>query len=652
MTSTTNYLTGTATDWTQDDTSLTTIKNPRVTSQQKILYDYYYTSSKIIRTEFTYAAISDYSGNTKEIREYDFSGALRRRTALYYLHEAISGYISLHILDRVRETLIYNGAGTLAAKSQVIYDDPALSIYEAPNAIRHDAAYGPAYRTRGLPSSVKRWYDLTQDLYVTTTMKYDECGNVCEITDPGLNITYTEYWLSAADNAHAFPLRVTNPLGHQAYATYSYKSGVPLTRTDPNGKVTTIQYDNRDRAVQVQKPSGGKKFIAYSDRAFCQYMCGPSDMPYATITEEITSTTSRDYRVQVDVMGRIDETTIFDGGGNIKTDTKYDAFHQVTGVTVYRDDEPEPDPQTTYSYSAPGYLGTATAPDRSSISYGYDKNRVTAGADNGFLRRYTYQEDGKVSQVREEDGNNQLNVDTNYAYDTMGRLITITQGVQTRSFTYDALGRLKSETHPENGTTTYTYDANSNLLTRTDARGITTTNEYDDLNRVTLRYYSDGTPSVSYFYDSHPAGSPIVIRNAVGRLTRVTTTTSGVVVTNYYGYCNCSAVETESTVITDGTTKTYTTSYGYDYLGQLTTISYPNGKIVTYTRDDKGREIKVSSTVLGQPADYVSSAEYLGPRGELTHVNYGTYWITQSIYTYSPYTLRLTNLQTLGLNLS
>ena len=478
-------------------------------------------------------------------------------------------------------------------------------------------------------------------------MKYDECGNVRETKDGRLNTTAAQYYLSAADNAYAFLLRVTNPLGHQVNATYSYKSGVPLTRTDANGKVTTMLYDTRDRVVQVQKPSGGKKFIVYSDRAFCQYMCGPSDIPYATITEEITSTTSRDYRVQVDVMGRVDETTIFDSGGNIKTNTEYDAFQQPYQVDQYRDGQSHA--YRYYSYGAPGYLGSVTAPDQSWISYGYDRNYVSATADNGFRRRYTYQEDGKVSQVREEDGNNQLTLNTNYAYDALGRLLTITQGVQTRSFTYDALGRLKSETHPESGTTTYTYDANSNLLTRTDARGVTTSNTYDALNRVTLRSYSDGTPSVSYFYDSQPTGSPITIQNPVGRLTRVTTTTSGVAVTNYHSYCNCSSVEREATVIIDGTTKTYTTSYAYDYLGQLTSITYPNGKIVTTTRDSKGREIKVSSTVLGQPADYVKSAAYLGPRGELTQVDH-TIW--QSTYTYSPYTLRLTDLYTLGVSLS
>ena len=137
----------------------------------------------------------------------------------------------------------------------------------------------------------------------------------------------------------------------------------------------------------------------------------------------------------------------------------------------------------------------------------------------------------------------------------MGRLTTVVQGVQVRSFTYDDLGRLLTETHPETSTTSYSYDANGNILSRTDARGIVTTFTYDELNRVTQKSYSDGTPSVSYYYDSQPSGSPIATINPIGRLTKITRTVSGVTASTYYSYCNCSSVTQEATVINDGTAK-------------------------------------------------------------------------------------------------
>ena len=109
-------------------------------------------------------------------------------------------------------------------------------------------------------------------------------------------------------------------------------------------------------------------------------------------------------------------------------------------------------------------------------------------------------------------------------------------------------------------------------------------------------------------------------------------------------------------MITDGTTRTYITSYAHNYLGGITSITYPNGKIVIYGRDGQGRETSVSSTISGQNIAYVHSAAYLGPQGGLTKVQYGIKYSYSNFYVetnlaYSS-SLQLATLQTLGLNLS
>ena len=504
-------------DWTQDNESLATILNPRVTSAEKVLKAASGGATKVVRTEFTYASTTDYSGNVKEIREYSFAGSLRRRTQLIYLHEWNSSYIARNIIDRVAQSLVYDGSGTLVSKAVASYDEFS-PLYSAAGAIRHDASFGPTFLTRGLPTIVRRWYDVTNNLSVATVTKYDECGNPREAIDARNYTTFTEYWLSSADNAYAFPLRVTNPKGHVTRATWSYSSGVVLTRTDANSKVTSMAYDNYDRIVLVTRPDGGTRSYTYMDTVLCQY----NQTPYVEITQAVTSTTSRTERAKVDVMGRPMESSLLDPGGTIKQVKTWGASDQLSASTQpYREGQtsyatnyyllgPELSRHGRHRRTAAGFPTCMTSTRRPSPT-------PTARSAAPRTRRTA-----RSARCVEEDGYGQLTVETNYSYDTLGRLVTITQGVQTRTFTYDALGRLKTETHPESGTTTYTYDANSNLLTRTDARG----NDH----RIQLRRaqpgdaaktYSDGTPSVDYFYDSQPAGSPITISNPVGRLTKV-----------------------------------------------------------------------------------------------------------------------------------
>ena len=49
---------------------------------------------------------------------------------------------------------------------------------------------------------------------------------------------------------------------------------------------------------------------------------------------------------------------------------------------------------------------------------------------------------------------------TNYKYDALGNLTLVTQGNQTRSFSYSSVGRLLSASNPESGVIDYEYDAN------------------------------------------------------------------------------------------------------------------------------------------------------------------------------------------------
>jgi RHS repeat-associated protein len=143
---------------------------------------------------------------------------------------------------------------------------------------------------------------------------------------------------------------------------------------------------------------------------------------------------------------------------------------------------------------------------------------------------------------------------TLYTYNTLGNLTAVTQNAQpggtqqTRSFSYDKLGRMLSETNPETGTTTYTYDtvtitgcsstSSGDLVLRTDAMGNKTCYKYDALHRVTDITYPAGsyaaiTHEKHFVYDTTPLpgylaynGTNITMQNTKGRLVRAYTGTS------------------------------------------------------------------------------------------------------------------------------
>jgi RHS repeat-associated protein len=177
---------------------------------------------------------------------------------------------------------------------------------------------------------------------------------------------------------------------------------------------------------------------------------------------------------------------------------------------------------------------------------------------------------------------------TFYSYDALGNLLQVAQGQQTRTYTYDSLGRVTSACIPETAgkCSSATYTDFGAAKTTTDPRNVTTTFGFDSLNHVNDVTYSDGTPEVKFTYgaagaanngagrlisSSDGTGSKSYQYDAMGRKTQVSTTLGGNNYVTKYSYSSgqlSSITYPSASATTSGTQVTY----NYDAIGRLNTV--------------------------------------------------------------------------------
>jgi RHS repeat-associated protein len=271
---------------------------------------------------------------------------------------------------------------------------------------------------------------------------------------------------------------------------------------------------------------------------------------------------------------------------------------------------------TSYSVNTANAAAVTTVTDQNSVTHQNATDRL-----------------GRLNQVVEGG-----TYTTQYAYDLLDNLTTVTQGAVVRNFTYSSLGRLLTADNPETRdpqhptrTIAYTYDNNGNLTARTDTRlSQMTTAPYDALNRITSKTYTPGTaqptPAVVYCYDGNasvngaacPTATPVIPFR--GRLKSVSSSAS---TTTYLGYDFLGRI-TGSRQTTGGVN--YDFSYGYNLLGTLTSIGYPNSnRVVTSAFDNAGRVTSVTGAVgTGTPTTYatVPSNSSFAPHGAIQTLNF------------------------------
>ncbi len=271
--------------------------------------------------------------------------------------------------------------------------------------------------------------------------------------------------------------------------------------------------------------------------------------------------------------------------------------------------------------------------DGSYSTFSYSGNCTTATDPAGISRKSCADGLGRLTQAFENP--TLLNYETDYTYNLLNQLTQVSQGSQTRGYTYDGMGRLTISTTPEAGTvcigtvSSGTCNQNGynsfNLVTSsTDARGVATNYTYDTLNRLTQASYNvgstgvTGTPTVSYTYGtssgSNNNGRLISLSDGFGTNSEV------------YTYDILGRLTQLSKVVSS---TTFNIGYGYNLANEVTQITYPSGRVVQQGFDAIGRlcgvAASVNSTCSSITTPYVTIPSLTGynSASQLLTLNYG-----------------------------
>lgn len=327
----------------------------------------------------------------------------------------------------------------------------------------------------------------------TTTITYDNSGNVLTRTAPGQSSSYVYDKLG----------RKTSETLAGSTTTYTYDKASNLETVTDSGGTTTYTYDDINRLIGVRSPTAttGTDITGY------RYVDPDSPTGNATITAHLLGLDTGNGRIKqsIDTSGKLREVLVTNAGG---TQTLKAAW--------------------SYTGDNDADSGTAAGP-QGMISGSTLQNGGTAATVEG--RIYGYTAANQVGSVAEVSGAS-TTATTTYTYDSSGnrlsRVRTPTSGSPaTTTYAYNMVNQLCWQANvasangcgtPPTGATSYTYDKAGNQLTG----GATPTTTWDAKGRLATLGSAATTILSPNNNEITGLGSDIYRNNAVG-LAQITT---------------------------------------------------------------------------------------------------------------------------------
>jgi len=558
-------------------------------------YQNYYQISSINDQASTYSPASTVSYT------YDSNGYVQTETSgegreIYYVHNSIG-----------QETSRTEGYGTAQARTIATTWDTS---YHVPDEIDEpNLKTNFTYYTGGLLKQLVQTDTTTQTIPYPTAGEtrtwnytYYSSGLLDTVEGPfgsGDTVTY-------AYNTNGYVNTVQDQLGHTTTITSWNGFGQPLSSTDPNGIVTNYTYDLRDRLKTITRdPTGVNSTtqFTYDNAGQIQVITLPdsSTLTYAYDTaHRLTSVTNN--------LGQSIDYTLNAMGGRMETDVKSSSGGIAKKQLATFD-------ELNRVLQDIGAISTEVT------AHAYDKDNNEVSTTDPRLKVYGHAFDALNRLYQETDPNGHV---TTTGYDGQNRPISVTDArSHVTSYVRDGFGDIIQQVSPDTGTTTMYYDALGDMTKKVDARGVETDYTYDTKGRVLTRSISGtSAENVAFTYDTVVSG-----QSNIDRLTQVSDPSGSTTFSNDA----LGRVSNEARTIQS---QTYNTGFTYDAAGRVLTMTYPSGRIVTYTRNAVGQisAVKTKQTSGSASVTVLSGAAYKAFYGPLSGFTFGNNVVLAQTY--------------------
>jgi RHS repeat-associated protein len=483
---------------------------------------------------------------------------------------------------------------------------------------------------------------------VTEALAYDAFGNVNSDTVTGVNMTgrvTTTNWGTTGQ----FPMSVTDPTNATTQYNYNFSYGKKSSATDPNGIVTSWQYDGFGRRSQETRPDGTYTQWTYYNCA--SYIgCPLGSGTYGlNILHNLYNTngTTQSYGIDFrDAVGRelVNLQIMMNGSTYSRNEQRYDSLGRVSQKAfpcTYTAITTPCSYWTTNTFDVLNRLTQSQRPISSTnsnlqtTSYAYAGRTTTVTDALSNTRTLVHDVNGWLRRTTDAYG---YTVTT--AFDAHGSKTAVTDSLSntlwTGTYNYGLGAYLASATDMDMGAWTFTRDALGEKTAWTDAKGQSFSETYDALSRPLTRSEPD-------YFTQWTWGSSAANYN-IGKLQSVCTGT-GSSPTNCTGNPGYAEAETydsdgrlsERTITLPGANGTFTYTWAYNATtGLLNTLTYPASYPSTYSLElqyaySEGYLSSVTD-VSDTPNVTVWTNDTMNPMGQITEETLGNGIVTNRSY--------------------